>query len=178
MTRLVICRHVDPDDSDAAEALAHVLRPLPLAAVHTSPLARARATAHAVARDHDLAPSVVDDLREIDFGDVDGRSFDDYPADLRAALLQTPMQARFPGGESYVELRRRVFAAVEKIVELHPDTTVAVVTHAGPIRALLATWLQMNDDAVFRIDQRYGAVNVVEWTEGIPLVRLVNGTRL
>jgi broad specificity phosphatase PhoE len=175
--RLVICRHVDPADPGAAEALAHVLRPLSLTAVHTSPLARAQATANAVAREHALTPTVVDALREIDFGRVDGRRFDEYPAGLQHALLHTPAQARFPGGETYGELRQRVCAAVEEIVERHPDDSVAVITHAGPIRALLAAWLLMDDEAVFRIDQRYGAVNVVDWIDGIPLVRLVNGSR-
>jgi broad specificity phosphatase PhoE len=177
VTRLIVCRHVDPTDPEAAQTLAHALRPLPLTAVHTSPLPRAHATAEAVAWEHDLTPLVVDDLREIELGDVDGLGFDDYPADLQSALLRTPTLARFPDGETYGELRRRVCAAVEEIAERHPEATVAIVTHAGPIRALLATWLQMDDDAVFRIDQRYGAVNVIDWIDGVPLVRLVNGTQ-
>jgi hypothetical protein len=34
----------------------------------------------------------------------------------------------------------------------------------------------MPGEASFRIDQRHAAVNVVEWHDGQPLVRLVNGT--
>jgi broad specificity phosphatase PhoE len=177
VTRLVICRHVDPNDPAAARALAHALHPLPLAAVYTSPLRRARETAAAVAQEHALAPVVVDALREIDLGGVEGRSFDEYPAELQEALLERPTQASFPGGETYGELQRRVCAAVDEIVVRHPDSTVAVITHAGPIRALLGAWLRVEGDAVFRLDQRYGAVNVVDWTDGFPLVRLVNGTR-
>jgi ribonuclease H / adenosylcobalamin/alpha-ribazole phosphatase len=177
VTRLVVCRHVDPAESGAAEALAHVLRPLTLAAVYTSPLARARDTAAAVARRHALTPEVVDGLREIDLGEVEGRPFDEYPDELQAALLRTPTEASFPGGESFAELTQRVCAAVDEITERHPDATVAVITHAGPIRALLAAWLRIAGDAIFRLDQRFGAVNVVDWIDGVPLVRLVNGTR-
>jgi broad specificity phosphatase PhoE len=177
MTRLVVCRHVDPADPAAAEALAHVLRPLPLAAVYTSPLARAHDTAAAVARRHALTPGVVEALREIDFGEVEGRPFDEYPDELQAALLREPGEARFPGGETFAELRQRVCAAVDEITGRHPDATVAVITHAGPIRALLAEWLRIDCDAIFRVDQRHGAVNVVDWIDGVPFVRLVNGTR-
>jgi broad specificity phosphatase PhoE len=177
VTRLVICRHTDPADPAGAEALGHVLRPLPLAAVHTSPLARARETAAAVAREHALTPTVAEGLREIDLGDVEGLAFDDYPPDLQHALLRNPTAARFPGGETYAELRRRVCGAADEILERHPGATVAVITHAGPIRALLAAWLRIPDDAIFRLDQRYGAVNVVDWIDGVPLARLVNGTR-
>jgi probable phosphoglycerate mutase len=177
MSRLVICRHADPGDPTGAAALAHVLEPLRLGAVHTSPLARARETAAAVARPHALMPAVAEGLREIDLGEVEGRSFDDYPRQLREALLRDPTHARFPGGETYTELQRRVSAAVDEIVARHRDATVAVITHAGPIRALLAAWLHIADDAIFRLDQRYGSVNVVDWIDGVPLVRLVNGTR-
>ena len=177
MTRLVICRHADPADPTGAVALAHVLAPLPLAAVHTSSLIRARETAAAVARPHALTPVVVEALREIDRGEVEGRAFDDYPRELRDALLRNATEVRFPGGEGYAELRRRVCAALDEIVARHPDETVALITHAGPIRALLAAWLRMADDAIFRLDQRYGSVNVVDWIDGVPLVRLVNGTR-
>jgi broad specificity phosphatase PhoE len=49
-----------------------------------------------------------------------------------------------------------------------------VVSHAGAIRAALATWLSMADGAVFRLDQRYASINIVDWTDGTPFVRVVN----
>jgi broad specificity phosphatase PhoE len=44
------------------------------------------------------------------------------------------------------------------------------------IRTLLTYWLAMPDEALFRIDQAHGSVNVVDWQDGTPLVRLVNGS--
>ena len=176
MTTLVLCRHADPARSGEATALARALRATPLAAVYTSPLERAGATAAAVAREHGLVPIIVGDLREIDFGDVEGLSFDDFPKELQDSLVREPTSVQFPGGESYAVLKRRVRNAMDEIVAAHPHETVAVVTHAGVIRAALATWLQISDEAVFRIDQRHASVNVVEWVDGIPNVRLVNGS--
>jgi broad specificity phosphatase PhoE len=176
MTTLVLCRHADPARPGQGAVLARALNAAAFAAVYTSPLERAGATAAAVAHEHGLAPIVVDDLREIDFGDVDGLAFDDYPKQLQDALLREPARARFPGGESYAELKSRVGMAMQKIVAAHAHDTVGLVTHAGVIRAALATWLQIPDEAVFRIDQRYTSVNVVEWIDGVPVARLVNGS--
>ncbi len=65
-------------------------------------------------------------------------------------------------------------AALAAVRAAHRGETIAIVTHGGVIRALLATWLSMPDEAVFSIDQRYASVNVVDWFDG-PVVRLING---
>jgi broad specificity phosphatase PhoE len=175
VTTLVLCRHADPERPDQRDALAQALQATPLATVYTSPLERARATAAVVAHKHGLVPIAVDDLSEIDFGELDGVEFDDFPEELRQALLNEPTSVRFPGGENYAELKERVGMAMEGIVAAHAHETVAVVTHGGVIRAALATWLQIPDEAVFRIDQRHASVNIVEWIDGVPIARLVNG---
>lgn len=177
MTTLVLCRHAQEGDRRQAESLAAALAHLPLAAVYTSTLPRALETAWALAAAHDLVPVEVAELREIDLGDVEGVAFDDFPAELRRGLLEQPLEVRFPGGETYEELRRRTTDALDRILVAHPSDAVAVVSHAGAIRAALATWLGMADEALFRIDQRFASVNVVDWIEGVPLVRLVNGAR-
>ncbi len=152
MTKLIVCRHADPARPEGAAALAQALSATPLAAIYTSPLERAAATAAVVAEEHRLVPVVVDDLREIDFGEVEGLTFDDLPQELQDALLREPMRVRFPGGEGYPELKRRVSEAMDGIVTAHAHESAAVVTHAGVIRAALALWLQIPDEAVFRID--------------------------
>ena len=72
-------------------------------------------------------------------------------------------------------MRERVCRALADIVAANRDQAVAVVTHAGSIRAALSAWLGIADEAIFRIDQRGAAVNIVDWLDGVPLVRLVNG---
>jgi broad specificity phosphatase PhoE len=175
VTRLILCRHAEAGNAAQTHQLAEALAGSPLAAVYSSPLARALDTARAVAARHGVEPVQSDDLREIDFGDVDGLSFDAYPVELKAELLRDPVSARFPGGETYGELKARVTAALSELLLGHPDETVAVVTHAGPIRAALGAWLGMPDEATFRLDQRFAAVNVVDWIDGVPMLRLVNG---
>jgi broad specificity phosphatase PhoE len=176
MTRLILCRHAAEGNAGESQALAAGLAAVSLDAVYTSPLSRARISAEAVAAEHALAPIEVSELREIELGTVEGLSFDAYSAELQTEFVNRPLSVRFPGGETYEELQERVSRALDEIVGAHPDRTVAAVSHAGPIRAALAGWLGIADEAVFRIDQRTGSVNVVDWMEGTPLIRLVNGT--
>ena len=173
--RLFLCRHAAAGDSDQVAQLAERLAGLDVAAVYTSPLERAAATAEAVAARHGLAPLMRDELREIDLGEVDGLQFEEYTPELQASLLNAPATVRFPGGESYEQLRRRVVGVLDEIVAQHGDETAVAVSHAGAIRAALATWLSIPPEASFRIDQRFAAVNLVDWIDGVPLVRLVNG---
>jgi broad specificity phosphatase PhoE len=176
--RLLLCRHAEAGNGDQAAELARTLAPVELRAVYTSPLERATVTAAAVAAAHALTPVVVPELREIELGEVEGLQFEQYPPELQAALLGEPAAVRFPGGESYEDVRRRVVRVLGEIVARHSGEAVAAISHAGAIRAALATWLEVPPAASFRLDQHFAAVNVVDWVEGTPLVRLVNGTRV
>ena len=176
--RLVLCRHARTGDASGAARLADSLRRLPVAAVYTSPLERALVTATAVAAAHGLEPVVVDDLREIDFGETEGLGFDELPPEVQRGLLEQPTRVRFPSGETFGELRRRVVESIETLVERHDAETVVAISHAGAIRAALATWLLMSDEGVFRIDQRYASINVAEWHSGTPLISVVNAAQL
>jgi broad specificity phosphatase PhoE len=176
VTRLVLCRHAAAGNTVETQDLVVALAGIPFAAVYTSPVERAVETARAVAAAHGVVPIEIADLREIEFGDVEGLEFDRYPPQLQTELLSDPLSVRFPGGETFGELRMRVCRALDDVVTRHTGESVVIVTHAGSIRAALAAWLAIDGDAIFRIDQRTASVNVVDWVEGTPIVRLLNGT--
>ncbi len=190
MSRLILVRHCEPQEdarglcygrldiglSDAgrehAQWLAEALARHEWDAVYSSPRLRARETAVAVNRD----VVIDDDLREIDFGDLEGRSYDEIAAtdpELYRAWMERPTTVRFPGGESFAELKIRALEALDRIRAAHE--AAIVVTHGGVLRAGLAAWLEMPDEAIFRLDQRYGGVTIVDWLDGVPFVRLMNG---
>src|SRR5262245_40396848 len=89
--------------------------------------------------------------------------------------MRAPTEVRFPGGESFADLKRRAVAAVADIVAAHEGETAVVVAHAGVIRSVLVDWLSMPDEALLRIEQGYASMNVVEVLDGTVNVRLVNG---
>jgi broad specificity phosphatase PhoE len=194
-TRLLLIRHLEPDESIAgraygaldvplsaaarerAERLAGGLAGVPLAAVYTSPLRRAVETAVSIASRHGVVPRPHEGLRELHFGELEGERFDDLrqrEPELFDAWMSDPTGVVFPGGESFSDLRRRALTAAEGIRRSHVGDTVAVVTHGGVARAILADTLEMPARALFRLDQPYGAVSVVDWLDATPVVRLVN----
>ena len=193
MSRLVLVRHAEPEESSRgrcygsldvglspagrteAARLAAQLERVELDAVYASPRTRARDTAAAVALGHGLEVVVDDDLRELDFGSFEGRTYEEIERsepELFRAWMEAPTSVRFPGGESYADLRVRATGALDAIRRAH--STALVVTHGGVIRAGLATWLELPDHAVFRLGQSYCGVTVVEWTDGTPLLHVVN----
>ena len=195
MTRLVLVRHAEPDQSALgrcygrldvplspagrrqAEELGASLTGLSPAAVYASPLARALETARPIAAAFGLEPVVHDGLSEIDFGELEGMRYEEIAAERPALFrvwMERPAEVRFPGGESLAELRARSLAAVDEIRERHEGEIVAVVSHGGVLRAVLADALGLPDGALFRLHQAYGGVTVIDWVEGTPVVRAVN----
>jgi broad specificity phosphatase PhoE len=71
-----------------------------------------------------------------------------------------------------------VLGAAEEILERHRGSAVALVAHAGVTRAIVAASLSMPDEALFRLDQAYGAVSVVDWLGETPILRVLNASVL
>ena len=188
-TRLLLIRHAEPQDDahgrvygsldvglsprghEQARRLAAALEPV--SAIYSSPRRRALETAATLP-----APAVVDErLREIDFGTLEGRSYEEIrqeQPELFRRWMETPTEVDFPGGESYADVRARAVAALDAIRGRHE--TAAIVAHGGVVRAMLAHCLAMPAEAIFRIDVPYCSVSVVDWLDGTPLVRSVNGS--
>jgi len=117
---------------DQARALAEQLAGEPLTAVFSSDLSRALDTATEVANAHGLVVVVDPRLREKNFGTWEG-------------LTDVEIAERFPDAqrgqwgdaETTEEVAARVLSVLDGIRELHPDGTVLVVSHGGPLRAAL-----------------------------------------
>lgn len=124
------------------EPLQRKLAALPApAALYSSPLRRALATAAAVAWTTGLPVRLLGALREISCGRLEGIPLEQLRAQHRALwerhVARHDPEFRWPGGESYRELRRRAWRAVARIVSAHPGQRVVVVTHAGVITQLV-----------------------------------------
>jgi broad specificity phosphatase PhoE len=133
---------LDEEGQQQAELLASYFTGMSLDLVVSSPLQRALATAEAIMAAHphisssDLAVDAR--LRELDFGVLEGRRQDEFPAnspeqiahrDWRSGRADNP-----PGGEPWEMLARRLQAAVD---DMPRNGTVVAVTHGYAARALL-----------------------------------------
>lgn len=115
-----------------ARELAGALAAESFDAVYTSDLARAQDTAALVAADHavELVPLVA--LRERHFGTWEGLTDDEV-----LARFPDARPGHWGDGETAEEMTERVLAALATIAAAHPGGTVLVVSHGGPLRAVL-----------------------------------------
>jgi broad specificity phosphatase PhoE len=108
--------------------------------VFTSPLRRARETTEIVSEKLDLRPVVVEELRELDVGEIDGRNdaaaWQTYD-DVLAAWRDGQGDVRFPDGESLVDLVNRLRRGIARIVDGVGDAPRFVVAHGANLRAAL-----------------------------------------
>ncbi len=149
------------------------------AAVHSSPLSRARWTAEAIAKRLSCAVQIHTGLTDINYGEWQGLTPDEvrgrWPAQL-SAWYQTPERARIPGGESLDQLRARCAAAMQEIAARHPDETVVTVGHTVVNRVILLFVLGLANDRFWHLRQDTCAINVIEADGGDFTVVSMNDT--
>ncbi|MEE9180372.1 MAG: histidine phosphatase family protein, partial [Vicinamibacteria bacterium] len=96
-----------------------------------------------------------------------------YP-ELYRAWMEQPTEVTFPGGESFDIMERRVLSAAADLRLRHRGLVVAIVTHGGVNRVLLRDALDLPKASIFRLDQSYAALSLVDYYEHAPVVRFVN----
>jgi len=159
-------------------AVAQQLVGEPIRAVYSSDLARSMRGGEAIARLLRIPLKSMPELREKHFGVWEGKSVEEvarlFPT-AWAIWCADPSQSRPEGGESYEDVEKRVIPALESILERHAGEEIAIVAHGGVNRVILADALAMPRSALFRIEQRYAAINVIDYFRDRILVKRVNG---
>ena len=128
--------HLNAAGRDQAAGLPARLGNVPIAAIYSSPLERARETAQPIADARGLRVEVEPRFVEVDFGGWTNRRFADLADDPHWRLYnQFRGVTRPPAGEALVDVQTRTVAALLDIQARHPDDVVAVVSHADTLRA-------------------------------------------
>jgi len=175
--------HFDVALSDAgleqARQLAQALQDHPIRAVYSSDLQRSYQGARLIAEHHELEAVAFPELRELSFGEWEGKSLTElskqFPGEMDKRLKQTEL-FRADGGETFQELHDRVIPKFQEITTNHSNDTIAFVCHGGVNRAILAHLLGFPIANLFRISQHFAAVNIIQFYEDQVMVELLNGT--
>ena len=170
--------HLNEAGVAEAEATAQALEHVRLAAVYASPLERAQETAQIIARTQRLRVRT----RKA-FGEVDLGAWTDLPlgqARRRAlwkVIQTTPSRAAFPGGESLRAMQTRAVDAVERLAREHVDEAIAVVSHADPLKAVVAHYLGMPLDTFQRLVIAPASITMLHLQDGTaPRLGCINHT--
>ena len=148
-----------------------------ISAVYASDLSRAFKTAECIAEKHNLLVTAIPSLREINFGEWEGLTFDKINnqwTEAMSKLFTHPDEIVIPGGETFREVKERATSALAKLVERHPHQTIVVVSHGGTIRTLLCAALNIHLNHLWNIKQDNTAINILEYYDDRVMVALVN----
>jgi alpha-ribazole phosphatase len=167
-----------PTGIEQLERVADRLASARIRAVYSSTLRRSRRGAEQIAKRHGLSVVSYPELREKHFGVWEGLTYGEvaerFP-EAWARWLADPPSVRPTGGETYDEMRDRVLKALAGILASHPEEAVALVAHGGVNRAILCHALGLDLKYVFRIEQDYGALNIIDfYPDGMAVVKVMN----
>ena len=169
---------LSPNGVRQLEELAARLTAVPLAGIYASDLTRAWSGAAIISRGRNLAAQIIPEFREVHFGAWEGLSFTEiaerYPEELEARFRDLST-FRIPGGESLLDVSSRVLPRLNDLIAQHHQEAFLIVAHAGVNRVILSEALGLPLDHLFRLDQNYGCLNIIDYFPDMAVVRLING---
>ncbi|RMD52557.1 MAG: alpha-ribazole phosphatase [Nitrospirae bacterium] len=162
------------------ERLAEYLRErVEIDAFYSSDLKRSIDSARIIADRYQSRPIAIPDIRERNFGEWEGMTFDEicekYP-NAFYSWAKDPLNYSPIGGESTIEVRDRIMPVIEELSKKHRSDTIAIVGHGGINRIIICELLGIPLKNIFRIEQDFGALNIIDFFENINIVKLVNLT--
>lgn len=183
MTRLILVRHgetewnvdmrfqgqsdiaLSPNGREQAKLAAVRLAAERIDAAYTSDLCRCSETARIILDGRDVDPLLRPDLREMNFGDWEGLTFEQINTLSPGVLerMRTDLRSfQAPGGEAWMDLENRVGGFLDETLARHPRDSVLVVAHVNPLRVLFTRVLQGRVDGLFRLRLYNCSVSIFE----------------
>jgi alpha-ribazole phosphatase len=158
------CGHSDPELNAQGRtqltSLAHQLSAEPIDTVYSSDLRRASATAQAIASVREIPQVIRPALREIDFGQWEGLSWEQIeqmdPEYVRTWVARYP-HLPAPSGETFHAFETRVLREVNHLLDANRGP-IAVVTHGGVLRAVLRHLCGCSDEEAWQQTQAYCSI--------------------
>jgi alpha-ribazole phosphatase len=149
--------------------------------IYTSALSRCIESGTIIAEKHALQAKTISAFNELHFGLWEGLSFDEirekYPTELDLWLgdieTHTP-----PQGEPIRDAQKRGVIKFNELVGTHREKNIAIVAHAGILRLIVCSILDLRLSMMFRISKDYGSIDVVDVYENdMAVIKLLNFTQ-
>jgi alpha-ribazole phosphatase len=159
--------------------LAERLKDAAVSACYTSDLTRCVQGAEILCNQREIPFQTRKELRELSFGEWEGMAWTELAEQFPEAWknrMKGFVEFRAPGGENLLDLRDRAVPALREIIARHPGEEVFVIGHGGVNRIILLDAMDAPPTSMFRIEQDYGCLNIIDYYEdGNPVVKLLNG---
>ncbi len=170
---------LSPRGHEQAATLAEYLREKSFDAIYASPMKRVQQTLAPLLAARESEAVVLPGLREVDFGDWTGLSWEQVKGKFNISAFEWLSQlerAAIPNAESGKTFRARVEPCVRQILEAHPGQRVAVACHGGTIRMILSILLAMPLSQMAAFEIEYASLSQVLCSPQKTEVQLLNFT--
>jgi len=197
-TRLLFLRHAEVEEAyhrvfggridmsisalgrrQAAALAEYVHRKFRLDAIYASPMQRVRLTLEPLLERVPLQPVVEPGLREVDFGAWTGLRWHEISERYGVTAydwLDALERGTMPEAEPEELFRRRVDAALRRVLTEQAGRTVAVACHGGVIRMALAVLLELPLHKMTHLEIDYASLTWVDCLERKVEMQLHNFT--
>jgi 2,3-bisphosphoglycerate-dependent phosphoglycerate mutase len=170
VSRTLVGRHIESHlTSQGREQVTDVskqLKSIPIDKVYVSPVIRAMETAQIVCDTLGMSYEVDERLYEIELGKLVGMNYEEVTTKygdlfLRFYAEHDPILDSF-GVEPFAAVKQRVKSLLDDALKKHEDSNVLMVTHLDPIKAALATLLELKPEALYRWHIRNASLTVLK----------------
>jgi len=162
---------------EQAEKLCDRLAVEKIDAVYSSDLERALVTAEIIASSHQLAVITCAELREVNFGQLEGLTFSEisrlYP-EVAKLWAERSTKLKYPGGESLVKFNNRVSKFLSSLDKHAVEETILVVAHAGVLRTLVCQLLGIDPQRRWQIRLDLASLSIMETHQQGAILSLLN----
>lgn len=183
VTRLYLLRHAEveakyqrvfggridmdlsPLGHEQADALARYVTRHRFDAVYASPMKRVQQTLAPIAKNLSKPPVIVDEFREVDFGDWTGLGWDEVFDKYKITAFQWLEQiecAGIPNGECRSTFAARVEPALRRIINEHRGQEIAIFCHGGVIRMMLSLLLDLPLSKMAHFEIEYASITQID----------------
>ena len=162
-----------------AQKLARRLIGRKFAAIYSSDLKRAFATAQEIATGSGMEITAEPRFREMSFGEWEGLDYSGLGKKWQGKMngfFRDPMSVAIPGGESFDDFCNRVCSAFYEVVARHEGQDVLIVSHGGSIRAIIADILKFPAASFWSVRLENTAVSIIQVADGRFLLSKLNDT--
>jgi broad specificity phosphatase PhoE len=141
-----------------AEQIAASLTNETIHGIYSSNLKRAQQTAQFISLHRQLPVLIETDVRELDHGELEGLTFAEIKENYSQFIQKwrtEPAEIQVPGGERLVDVARRAWNGLNRIVQLHTaQETLVVVSHNFPILGIICriTGTDLNSYRTYHLD--------------------------
>jgi 2,3-bisphosphoglycerate-dependent phosphoglycerate mutase len=170
VSRTLVGRHIESHLTEQGRQqvidAAKQLKSIPIDKIYASPVIRTMETAQIVCENLGMEYEIDERLYEIELGKLVGMNYEEVTTKygdlfLRFYAEHDPVLVRF-GVEPFAAVKQRVKSLLDDALKNHEDSNVLLITHLDPIKAALATMLDLNAEALYRWHIRNASLTVLK----------------